>query len=101
MNPDYAGVGTEITGGIDARIVPFDFEEAVKDADLIAEVEIKRLIKEVKEEPIPYTVFATHIIQKIEGDDMRAEVTIRQNGDSEWRFNDNKMFKPGEKYVFF
>ncbi|GEN29815.1 hypothetical protein HNQ35_000483 [Cerasibacillus quisquiliarum] len=101
MNPDYAGVGTEIPGGIDARIVPFDFEEAVKDADLIAEVEIKRLIKEVKEEPIPYTVFATHIIQKIEGDDMRAEVTIRQNGDSEWRFNDNKMFKPGEKYVFF
>ena len=32
---------------------------------------------------------------------MRAEVTIRQNGDSEWSFNDNKMFKPGEKYVFF
>ncbi|HEY4602171.1 MAG TPA: hypothetical protein VIG73_12960 [Cerasibacillus sp.] len=25
LNPDYAGVGTEIPGGIDARIVPFDF----------------------------------------------------------------------------
>ncbi|MBE1556557.1 hypothetical protein [Sporosarcina limicola] len=96
-----SAVSVEVPDGIQAELIGFDFEDATVEADIIAEVTIKEKIEEVNDETGPYTVFSVVVNQVLNGTISEQEVTIKQEGDSEWTFNDNKMFESGEKYILF
>ncbi|MGE7917966.1 lipoprotein [Viridibacillus sp. NPDC093762] len=90
-----------IPAGIDKEIIPFNLEETTVDADLIANVVIKDKVDEIKAEPIPYTVFNAEVIVVYKGDETTKDITIKQEGDSEWLINGSKMFETGEEYILF
>lgn len=91
----------EIAAGIDAEVLSFNLEEAKEQADLIAEVTIIDKVEEVKQEPIPHTVFRAEVKKAFKGNVKNEEITIKQQGDSEWTVNNTELFKAGEKYIFF
>lgn len=96
--------GTEVaeeSGGIDAEVESFKLEEATEQADLIGEVTITEKVEEIKADPIPYTVFKAKVNNSFHGEVINEEITIKQQGDSEWTFNGNELFEEGEKYIFF
>ncbi|MDY7224200.1 hypothetical protein [Halalkalibacterium halodurans] len=96
-----ANLQEEGPGGIDAEIIPFDLNDALEDADLIAEVTILEKVEEVKIEPVPYTVFRAEVTEAYMTETNSKEITIKQQGDSEWIFNDTKLFEVGETYFLF
>lgn len=91
----------EVPDGIQAEIIPFDSEETPKEADLVAEIIIGDKLEEVEEKPVPYTLFKAEIKEVIEGVPVSQNIVIKQQGNSEWVFNDNELFAPGEEYIFF
>lgn len=87
--------------GISAELIPFDFKETPKEADLVAEIVIGEKLEEVEEIPIPYTLFEAEIKEVIQGTPVSETIVIKQQGDSEWIFNDNDLFEVGEEYILF
>lgn len=77
----------------------FTFDEAVDQADLIAEVEIIEQIRE-KTDPLPQTFFKANILQDITGE-KSGEIIFTQVGIQGEEFNGVSVFEPGEKYVLF
>lgn len=91
----------EVPGGIHADVIPFDMNDGINSSDLIAEVRIDKKIKEIDENPLPYTVFSAVVENVYKGELKDREITIKQDGTSVWTVNDNALFKPGEKYILF
>lgn len=91
----------EVPDGIHAELIPFDLNEGINKASLIAEVRILEKIKEVDEKPIPYSVFSAVVEDSYKGELISKEITIKQQGTIDWTFNDNDLFKPDEKYILF
>ncbi|TDQ43006.1 hypothetical protein [Aureibacillus halotolerans] len=94
----------EQPAGIEADLIPFKFQKAISDADLIAEVIIKEKKEEVDVKPLPYTVFSAEVnnIYKNPSTNQNVStITLKQQGNSEWTVNHLELFKPGETYILF
>jgi hypothetical protein len=89
-------------GEISAELQTYPFEEAIKIAELIAEIEITEKVRELNE-PSPKTIFKAKMTEVIKNDlGLPTEsLHIMQQGNSDWIFNDNEMFQPEEKYILF
>ncbi|MFT4417329.1 hypothetical protein ACLM5H_26240 [Fredinandcohnia humi] len=89
-------------GTISAEIQTYAFEEAIKESELIAELEITEKVRELNE-PSAKTIYKAKIIEGIKKDSKLTtdNLHIMQQGNSEWIFNGNEMFQPGEKYILF
>lgn len=97
---DY-GLVEEVPGGIEMETESFSLEGGIKLSDIVVEVIIKEKVEEVSVEPIPYTVFSVEVQELYQGNIDNEMITIKQQGDSEWTVNSNKLFKEGERYIFF
>ncbi|SEO90061.1 hypothetical protein SAMN04488134_11635 [Amphibacillus marinus] len=98
---DKSLLDEEVLGAIEAEVVSFNLESALIEADLVAEVTILNKLEEVKEEPIPYTVFNAKIANTYKGSSAVDNITIKQQGDSDWLVNNIDLFQEGEAYIFF
>lgn len=89
-------------GTISAEIQTYQFEEAIKESELIAEIEITEKVRELNE-PTAKTIYKAKIIEGIKKDSKLTtdNLYIMQQGNSEWTFNGNEMFQPREKYILF
>ncbi|NSW89537.1 MAG: hypothetical protein HPY74_02450 [Firmicutes bacterium] len=70
-------------------------------SDLIAEVEILKKIDEI-DEPYCKTLFSASVIKIFKGeidDNKNKEIIIMQEGNSEWIYNNMRLFEAGEKYI--
>jgi len=67
-------------------------------SDLVAEVEIGNIIKEM-DEPGPKTIYSAKVLDVLSGDETLKEISVLQQGNSRYEFNGNRMFKSGEKYI--
>lgn len=97
---DY-GLVEEVPGGIEVETESFSLEGGIKLSDIVVEVIIKEKVEEVSVEPIPYTVFSVEVQELYQGNIDNEMITIKQQGDSEWTVNSNKLFEEGERYIFF
>lgn len=88
-------------GGIEVETESFSLEGGIKLSDIVVEVIIKEKVEEVSVEPIPYTVFSVEVQELYQGNIDNEMITIKQQGDSEWTVNSNKLFEEGERYIFF
>ncbi|WP_391203809.1 hypothetical protein [Psychrobacillus sp. L4] len=88
------------TSGIRGELQVYSFEEAVNKADLIAEIEIVKYLEDIKE-PSPKTLFDAKIINTFSGNTSLRNIEILQQGNKEYSFNENPLFKKGEKYILF
>ncbi|WP_062107488.1 hypothetical protein [Bacillus niameyensis] len=87
-------------GRIDAEIEVFEFKEAVAKSDLIAQIEVIEIFKEINE-PFPKTIFRANLIESLKGSFKEKEIFVMQQGNSDYVFNDNPLFKKGESYLLF
>lgn len=87
-------------GSIDGEVEIFEFEEAVAESDLIAQIEILDVLKEVNE-PSPKTIFRAILTESLKGSSQAKEIFVIQQGNSDYVFNDNPLFKQGENYLLF
>lgn len=87
-------------GRIDADVEIFEFEEAVAKSDLIAEIEIVDVLKEINE-PSPKTIFRAVLTESLKGSSQSEEIFVMQQGNSDYVFNENPLFKQGENYLLF
>ena len=87
-------------GKVHTEINVYTFEEVVKKADLIAEVEIIKKVKELSE-PSPKTVFEARILEGFKESKELETINVLQEGNSEWLYDDNEPFKENEKYILF
>ena len=85
---------------ISAEIEEYSFDEALSKVDLIAEVQIENIVKEI-ENPIEKTIFEVKVLNILLGNIDREYIKILQHGTREVAFNDNELFEVGEKYVLF
>ncbi|HCG4536301.1 TPA: hypothetical protein NJY08_005156 [Salmonella enterica subsp. enterica serovar Typhi str. AG3] len=76
-------------------------KDAFNRADLVAEINIEEKLKEIDEEPVPYTVFSATVEKVYHGNIKDRKITIKQQGNTEWSFNGNALFNSGEKYILF
>jgi len=77
----------------------FSIDEAVKNADLIAEVEITGVVEEL-DDPLHKTIFSAVIGDAIKGDlSPGTAIHIMQQGNSKTSFNENPLFETKDKYV--
>ena len=77
---------------INAELETFQFEDAIENADLIAEVVIQDKVSELKEGPMPQTVFNATISEILLGNPDLTEIKVMQQGGSNRRFNGNALF---------
>lgn len=87
-------------GRIHAMLETFEFEEAVAQADLVAQIEILDVLKEI-DEPSPATIFRAAVKESLKGSSPTEEIFVMQQGNSDFTFNDNFLFKQGENYLLF
>lgn len=85
---------------IDAEIESFEFEEGVAKSDLIAQIEILDVLKEI-DEPSPKTIFRATLKESLKGTSQAKEIFVMQQGNSDAIINDNPLFKQGESYLLF
>lgn len=87
---------------IQAKLQVFNFEEALKNSDLVVKVEVEKKTRELSE-PSPKTLFQAKILDELKADPSlnTNQIHILQQGNSEWRFNDNDLFSEKERYVLF
>lgn len=78
----------------------FSFKDAIKTADLIAEVEITNHLKDLNE-PSPKTLFEAKLVNTFKNQKNLNEIQVLQAGNKEYSYNDNPLFIPGEKYILF
>ncbi|MFF2089428.1 hypothetical protein [Paenibacillus sp. NPDC058174] len=85
-----------------AKLQVYNFEEAVKNSDLIIKVEIGKKVRELIE-PSAKTLFQATIIDEWKGDPLleSKEINILQQGNSQLTFNDNDLFVERDRYVLF
>lgn len=87
-------------GVIKAEVEVFEFEDAVNKSDVIAEVKIQTKKKELND-PSPKTIFEAKVKEGYKGIEKNVTINILQQGNSEWIFNENKLFSANEEYVLF
>lgn len=87
---------------IQAKLQVHNFEEALKNSDLVVKVEVEKKTRELSE-PSPKTLFQAKILDELKADQSlnTDQIHILQQGNSEWRFNDNGLFSEKERYVLF
>ncbi|GIN08366.1 hypothetical protein J1TS1_25110 [Shouchella clausii] len=85
---------------IHADFDPISFNENVKDADLVAEIEIQGLITEM-EDPSPQSIFKTNVLNILSGDYGDSEMNLLQAGTSTVVFNEFPQFSEGDRYILF
>lgn len=85
---------------ISAEIEEYSFDEALSKVDLIAEVKINNIVKEIVV-PIEKTIFEVEVLNVLLGNVEHKYIKILQHGTKEVSFNNNDLFKVGEKYVLF
>lgn len=99
-----AGIdGTEEQRGeLHGELEILPFSKAVKETDLIAEVEIIEAVKEI-DDPSPKTIFEVSIQKVHHGDSSleKEERHVLQQGNSDWTFNENELFQTGDRYILF
>ncbi|WP_340026314.1 hypothetical protein MHI24_14605 [Paenibacillus sp. FSL K6-1096] len=80
----------------------YDFEEALDNSDLVVKIEVENKARELSE-PSPKTLFQAKILEQLKPDPAlnTDQIHILQQGNSEWRFNDNDLFSEKERYVLF
>lgn len=87
-------------GKIHPELRVYTFEEVVKKADLIAEIEITRKVEELNE-PSPKTLFEARILEGYKASEELETIKVLQEGNSEWLFDNSEQFKENEKYILF
>ncbi|MEK4485416.1 hypothetical protein MHH81_07385 [Psychrobacillus sp. FSL H8-0484] len=87
-------------GTTTALLETYSFEEAVSEAELIAEIEIDKYLEEIKE-PSPKTLFDAKIINSYTNDSSLKDIKVLQQGTKEYSFNGNPLFEKDEKYILF
>lgn len=85
---------------IDASIEVFTFTESVNQADLIADITVIEKEGE-RDEPSPKTTYKVIVNNVLKGDKnlINKNISIDQQGNSEWVFNDNAFFEKEENYI--
>lgn len=78
----------------------FAFKDAIKNADLIAEIEITKHVEDLNE-PSPKTLFEGELIKAFKNKKAPDKIKILQAGNQEYSYNEFSLFKPGEKYILF
>jgi hypothetical protein len=92
---------TQLVGKVNAKIQDFTLTQASKEADLIVKVKINGLYKEINE-PAPKTLHESEILEVFKGPkNINPNITIMQQGNSEWSFNDNEIFQKDDEYYLF
>ena len=94
---------TESRKEINASLEEYSFDESVEISDLIAEIEIIEKVSEI-DEPSPKTLFNAKIIKVFKGElnsNKDNSIVVMQQGNSEWIFNNNKLFEAGENMYYF
>lgn len=87
-------------GTIKAELSVYPFQEAVKEADSIVEVQIIKKLEEINE-PSPKTLFEATAIENYKGENNEKMIQILQEGNSEWVYEDNNLFQANDKYILF
>ena len=102
VNPSEVATSTSTPtkGQMKAELQTYKFDDAVDKAEVIAEVTIGKLIKEI-DNPAPKTLFEATVTKVLKGTENLENIVIMQQGNSEWSFNDNDQFAPNEKYILF
>ncbi|BBI31510.1 hypothetical protein [Cohnella abietis] len=93
---------TKRVGNIHGLLEVLPFNEMVKKSDKIVKVKINSKLKEINE-PSAKTIFEAEVINDIyskDNDGIR-KINIMQAGNSQWSFNNNPLFAPGDVYVLF
>ncbi|NQX47734.1 hypothetical protein HQN87_20625 [Paenibacillus tritici] len=87
---------------IHAKLQVFNFEDALENSDLVVKVEVEKKTRELSE-PSPKTLFQAKILDELKADpSLNADqIHILQQGNSEWKFNQNDLFLENERYVLF
>ncbi|MBO9129454.1 hypothetical protein [Bacillus sp. 165] len=85
---------------IKGEVEVYDFEDAVNISDLIAEIVINKKIKEL-DEPSPKTLYEATIKKAYKDAEKHQDIRILQQGNSQWLFNENKLFSEKEEYILF
>ncbi|MBO0603532.1 hypothetical protein I2483_17845 [Sporosarcina sp. E16_3] len=100
LSEEVSNTSAPTKGQMKAELETFNFDDAVANAELIAEVEIGKQIKEI-DDPAPKTLFEATVKQVLKGTENLENIEVLQQGNSEWSFNDNNQFSPNEKYILF
>ncbi|MEK4563799.1 hypothetical protein MKX54_03810 [Alkalihalobacillus sp. FSL R5-0424] len=85
-------------GAIEASLEWIPFTDSVKQADLIAEVEI--LDSETVLEHMCKTKHGAKVVQTLVGE-VEGEITFLQSGSDRVLFNQNQIFETGDTYLLF
>jgi len=85
---------------IDGEIEIFEFKEAVRTSNLIAQVKIIESVEEI-DGPTPKTMYRATLIESLKGTSDAKEIFVLQQGNSDFVFRDNPLFKKGENYLLF
>lgn len=99
-NKEVADTKPKPKGTVKAELLVYPFEEGVKEADLIAEVQITKKIEEINE-PSPKTLFEATAIENYKSPNNKKTIQILQQGNSEWTYEDNPLFQENDKYILF
>ncbi|RAP78499.1 hypothetical protein [Paenibacillus montanisoli] len=87
-------------GTIHAEVEAYTLNEAVSKADLIAKVKITSKIKEINE-PSEKTLYQAEVVEDFLNKTDLKEINVMQAGNSQWKFNNNKLFKSGDSYILY
>ncbi|WZY00645.1 hypothetical protein NSQ26_00985 [Bacillus sp. FSL W7-1360] len=98
--PESASTSNTVVKIEAAIAAPLSLEEALTDADLVAEVKIQEIVGEV-EETLPKTIFSAEVTNVLKGKEEQKTIKLFQNGTKEIGFNDNELFSEGDTYVLF
>jgi hypothetical protein len=88
---------------IQAQVLSYNFEEAVKEADLIVKLKVIDVAgKSEIEGGIPKTIFNTEILETYKSDNKaKDKIKILQEGTKDVDFNHQELFKAGEELILF
>ncbi|QTD40291.1 hypothetical protein [Sporosarcina sp. Te-1] len=87
-------------GKLHGELKTYSFDDAVNEAELIAEIIIEKQIKEIGEPPTPKTLFEATVTEIYKGPPNLDKIEVLQAGNSKWSFG-NELFSPDEKYILF
>jgi hypothetical protein len=101
LNEDTNAVTKKRVGTIKAELDVLPFYDSVEESDLIAKIKIKDMIQEIND-PTPKTIFDAEIIEKIKDtDENNDHIKIMQQGNTEWIFNNNRLFEKDDVLILF
>lgn len=85
---------------IDGEIEVFEFKEAVRTSNIIAQVKIIDVVEKM-DEPSPKTLYRATLIESLKGTSDAKEIVVLQQGNNDFVFRNNPLFKKDENYLLF